>query len=124
MTKTDPKGLHDYYEQRDFKPTFAGLKSKDELDAYALRRQSIYRALLHLPPRIFEGSRLCEFGPDTGENALVFARWGARVTLVEPHASAWPEIRAYFARYGLDERLEDIVGETIESFESETRFDF
>jgi predicted O-methyltransferase YrrM len=124
MTKTNPKGLHDYYEQRDFKPTFAGFKDEDELEAYDLRRQSLYRDLLHLPPRVFEGARLCEFGPDTGENALVFARWGARVTLVEPHASAWPEIRAYFARYGLDDRLEDIVGKTIESFESETRFDF
>lgn len=124
MTKASPKGLHEYYEQRDFKPTFAGFKDDVELEAYDLRRQSIYRDLLHLPPQVFEGRRLCEFGPDTGENALVFARWGARVTLVEPHASAWQDIRAYFARYGLDERLEEIVGKTIESFESETPFDF
>jgi len=124
MTKANPKGLHNYYQERDFKPTFAGFKGEKELEAYELRRKSLYRDLLHLPPRVFEGSRLCEFGPDTGENALVFARWGARVTLVEPHPAAWPEIRAYFARYGLDEHLEDIVGKTIESFESETRFDF
>ncbi len=117
------KGLHEYYKDRDFKPTFAGFKSDVELDRYEFGRRTLFRDLLGLPPRIFEGGRVCEFGPDTGENALVLARWGAHVTLVEPNPAAWQEIRAYFRRYGLAEQLGDIIGETVESFHSDVRFD-
>lgn len=124
MTDANYKGLHEYYKDRDFKPTFASFKSAEELDRYAAARLSIYRNLLHLPPRMFEGARVCEFGPDTGENALVFARWGARMTLVEPRPAAWQDIRAYFQRYGLADKLEAIIGETVEDFRSDTRFDF
>ncbi len=123
MSKASYKGLHEYYKDKDFKPTFTGFTTDAQLDRYEIGRRAVFRDLLHLPPSVFEGARVCEFGPDTGENALVFARWGAQMTLVEPHAAAWDEIRAHFKRYGLTDKLEAIVGETIEDFQSEKKFD-
>ena len=42
---------------------------------------------MSVPPALFRGADVLEFGPDSGENAVVFARWGARLTLVEVQRS-------------------------------------
>jgi SAM-dependent methyltransferase len=63
---------------------------------------------MHMPARLWHGARVLEFGPDSAENALVCARWGAHMTLVEPHAAAHPVIRNYFQQYGLYPWLEKI----------------
>jgi predicted O-methyltransferase YrrM len=123
MADANYQGLHEYYKARDFKPTFAKFSTDSELDRYEKMRRILFRDLLHLPRRIFDGARVCEFGPDTGENALAFARWGARVTLVEPNSAAWPDIRSYFRQYRLEPQLEAIVGETVETFQSDSDFD-
>lgn len=116
-------GLHDYYNKRGFKPTFASLKSTQDLDRYEHGRVALYRDLLGMPPVLFAGSRVCEYGPDTGENALIFARWGALLTLVEPNQAAWSDIRTYFNQFGLDRQLEGLIAETVETFSSPRPFD-
>ena len=60
---------------------------------------------LFLPRRLFSNARLIEFGPDAGENSLVFALWGASCTLVEPNLKARPIIRGYFQQFGLSHGL-------------------
>ena len=112
-----------YYQQRGMSPTYKGLASARELDEHERRRAGLLVEKLHLPPRLFRGARLVEFGPDSGENALVFARWGAEVTLVEPNPSSWANIQAYFERFGLRERLRDLVKVDLEGFQSQERFD-
>jgi len=124
MPAANYSGLHEYYKDKGFRPTFAGFKGEEELGQYEKMRRTLFRDLLLLPPRIFERAKVCEFGPDTGENALIFGRWGGTLTLVEPNPAAWPEIRSYFERYGLTNNLERIDGNTVEAFQSDTRFDF
>jgi predicted O-methyltransferase YrrM len=116
--------LHDYYRQNNFKPTFAAFKSVEALTAYENGRAAVFRDLLKIPLKVFDGARLCEFGPDTGENALVFAKWGAQLTLVEPNRAAWPDIEEYFRRFDRLPRLEAMAESTVESFESDRKFDF
>jgi len=72
-----------------------------------------------LPPRIFRNADIIEFGPDSGENALIFARWGAHATLVEPNEKAHRYIRAYFDRFGLSDSLRNIVAADVEGFAQE-----
>ena len=38
----------------------------------------IYRDLLHLPPKMFRGATLIDFGAGTGENTIHFANRGVR----------------------------------------------
>ena len=105
MTPAAPQHLYDYYKEAEVAPTFAGLTGEGDLDRYAAQRERLFTEILHLPPRLFADADVAEFGPDTGENALVFARWGAYLTLVEPNPRAWPAIRAYFRRFGLTHRV-------------------
>lgn len=115
--------LFNYYERQDVLPTFGDFKSSTELEAYASQRRELFSDKLVLPPRLFGGAEVLEFGPDSGENALVFAGWGANMTLAEPNRHAHPKIEAYFAHFGLTERLRELALADVEGFRSDRRFD-
>jgi len=115
--------LFNYYERQDVLPTFGNFKSSSELEAYASQRRELFSDKLVLPPRLFRDAEVLEFGPDSGENALVFAGWGANMTLAEPNRLAHPKIEAYFAHFSLPQRLRELVLADVEGFRSERRFD-
>ena len=108
--------LFRYYEKQSILPTFADLRDDASLARYAEGRNRLFSDKLLLPPRIFRNAEMIEFGPDSGENALVFARWGAHTTLVEPNEKAHGYIRTYFERFGLSDSLHDIVAADVEGF--------
>ena len=115
--------LFNYYERQDVLPTFGNFKSSTELEAYASQRRELFSDKLVLPPRLFRDADVLEFGPDSGENALVFAGWGANMTLAEPNRHAHPKIEAYFAHFGLTQRLRELALADVEGFSSNRRFD-
>lgn len=115
--------LFQYYERQDVLPTFGNFRSPAELEAYAAQRRELFSDKLMLPPRLFRDAEVLEFGPDSGENAMVFAGWGARMTLAEPNRQAHAKIHAYFARFGLSDRLRELALSDVEGFRSNRRFD-
>jgi SAM-dependent methyltransferase len=115
--------LFHYYERQDVLPTFGNFKSPEQLDAYAGQRRELFADKLMLPPRLFRDAEVLEFGPDSGENAMVFAGWGARMTLAEPNRLAHAKIHGYFARFGLTDRLRELAPADVEGFQSDRRFD-
>lgn len=115
--------LFNYYERQDVLPTFGNFKSSTELEAYASQRRELFSDKLVLPPRLFRDAEVLEFGPDSGENALVFAGWGANMTLAEPNRLAHPKIEAYFAHFSLTQRLRELALADVEGFRSDRRFD-
>jgi hypothetical protein len=115
--------LFQYYERQDVLPTFGNFKSAAELDRYAAQRRELFLDKLALPPRLFRDAEVLEFGPDSGENALVFAGWGARMTLAEPNRQAHDKINTYFAHFELAGRLRDVALADVEGFRSDRRFD-
>ncbi|MDD1534538.1 MULTISPECIES: class I SAM-dependent methyltransferase [unclassified Bradyrhizobium] len=115
--------LFNYYERQDVLPTFGNFKSSSELEAYATQRRELFSDKLVLPPRLFRDAEVLEFGPDSGENALVFAGWGANMTLAEPNRLAHPKIEAYFTRFGLTGRLRELALADVEGFSGDRRFD-
>jgi hypothetical protein len=56
-----------------------------------------------------------EIGPDTGENSLIFAKWDALCTLVEPNSKTFPIINQYFNHFNLLDKLEKIIPEDIKT---------
>lgn len=115
--------LFNYYERQDVLPTFGNFKSAAQLEAYASQRRELFSDKLALPPRLLRNAEMLEFGPDSGENALVFAGWGANMTLAEPNRHAHPKIQAYFAHFGLTERLRELALADVEGFRSDRGFD-
>ena len=108
--------MYAYYAGQSVLPTHGAFTSPSELEAYDRQRRRLFTDKLCLPPRLFDGARLLEFGPDAGENSLVFARWGADCTLVEPHLRAHEVIRGYFERFELTERLSALESHDLESY--------
>lgn len=115
--------LFNYYERQSVLPTFGNLRSPGELEAYKAQRRELFTDKLMLPPPLFRGAELLEFGPDSGENAMVFAGWGAHLTLAEPNRHAHEKIQAYFSRFGLTDRLRQLILTDVEGFRSDRRFD-
>jgi hypothetical protein len=123
MTGARPGHLHDYYGETGFSPTFGAFKSQAELDRYAALRARVFSDRLQLPPRLFRDARVLEFGPDSGENPLVFAQWGAKLDLVEPNTKVWPLLRDYFERFGLSKHLASLTASTIQDFKGTRQAD-
>lgn len=94
------------------------------MERHCRQRESLVSLKLHLPSRLFQDAHVLEFGQDTAENALVFAKWGAELTLVEPNRRAHPYIREYFARFGLRRSLRHLRGTALENFDTEDSVDF
>ncbi len=90
MTTEKNDSLHEYYSASKRLPTHAAFSSRDQLSAYERQRASLFQEHLFIPLRTFRGARVVEFGPDSGENSLVFGLWGSSLTLVEPNPLAWP----------------------------------
>jgi hypothetical protein len=119
---TDAK-LFQYYERQEVLPTFGNFTSHDDLKRYAEGRERLFRDRLLLPVRIFREADLLEFGPDSGENAMVFGQWGANLTLAEPNSRALGQIRSYFEQFELGGRLRALVSADVAGFHSEQQYD-
>lgn len=126
MSEAD--SLFDFYSRQEILPTFGDFKTQEALDRQARYRRNLYEEKLHLPIALFKGAKVVEFGPDSGENALVCAQWGAQLSLVEPNPKALDPIRAYFTQFGLNEHLDGLYPTDMASFAkvhaSQGPFDF
>lgn len=115
--------LHGYYGRQEVFPTYGGFASEESLAAHERARRRLFTDKLALPRRTFAGARLLELGPDAGENALVFALWGADCTLAEPNARAHSVIREYFERFSLQDRLVALEKWDLEGYPEPAEFD-
>ena len=121
--KYKPGEMHKYYEQNNFLPTDASFKSSRQLNDYEKSRKILF-SKLKIPQRIFEGAQLIEFGPDTGENTLVYAKWGSKIYVVEPNPSALKVLKENFTQYNYLSNVSCFSNQTVESFTCDDKFDF
>ena len=119
-----PKTLYDYYNGLGVTPGFANLQSQEELNALARTRASLYQEKLLLPLPIFRGADFLELGPGTAENAVVFAKWGARLTLVEPQEQCWPHIWDYLDKFDARASVVEASNKTLEELPTDRTYDF
>lgn len=116
--------MYEYYERQGQLPTFADFRDEAALGAYEALRSRLFVDKLYLPTQLLDNARILHYGPDSGEDSLVFARWGGRLTLVEPNPRASPVIREYFRRFALESHLEAIEQFDVASYVSDTSYDF
>jgi hypothetical protein len=120
--------MYQYYGEQAVLPTHGHFKSGSQLELHARHRHDLFTQKLLLPPRLFRDARLIEFGPDAGENSLVFAQWGASCTLIEPNSKAHSVIKAYFQEFGLNDKLAGLQCRDVKAFAEQElpseKFDF
>jgi hypothetical protein len=115
--------LYEYYEHQTIAPTFANLQTEAAIADYARARAELLGGRLAIPLPLLRGAEILEFGPDTGENAVAFARAGARLTLVEPALAAHAQIQTYFERFAPPGALRGLVAGDVLGYVPHQRFD-
>ncbi|MEN6586045.1 MAG: methyltransferase domain-containing protein [Sulfuricella sp.] len=120
--------MYEYYLQQSVFPTHGGFDNEEDLARHEQHRRELFTDKLQLPARLFKDASLLEFGPDTAENTLVFARWGANCKLVEPNSKTHPVIREYFQRFGMGDKLTGLSGLDVRGYAEkpawDNKFDF
>lgn len=111
--------MHEYYATKHIQPTFADFDEAGLANYEDMRKRVFNR--LKFPAEMFYGKQVLEFGPDTGENSLVFAQWGANMTLVEPNPNALTYIHQNFSKFGMTP--DTVVESTLMEFQSSEKFD-
>ena len=75
--------LTGYYQEHQFNPVLIRVEDSAVWRAHLAKRRNLYGRHLGIPLALLRSRPVLEFGPNSGENALVPALWGASLTLVE-----------------------------------------
>jgi hypothetical protein len=117
------ENLYNYYKNNNISPTYAALDTSGQLDYYEQIRKTVFERMA-FPIDWFAGKQILSFGPDSGENELVFAKWDATLQLVEPNRNSHPLIRKYFTQFGFDTKLLGISEKDLLSYSDSLTYDF
>ena len=115
--------MYNYYRDHDFLPTDANFTQYEGFLKYELSRQELFLKL-KIPLLTFRNADLIEFGPDSGENAMVFAKWGAQLSIVEPNSHAKARLLENFEHFGLSEYISYFSDSPLQYFSSSQAYDF
>lgn len=122
-TKAARSHLSDYYARLKLNPVRHDISSPERMRAHESKRRNLLENRLKLPFLLWDGAKVLEFGPASGENAVVLARHGARLTFVEPLDYLIAELRENFSRYGVADRIEAVHADVVETFRSSRKYD-
>ena len=112
-----------YYQKNEFNPVPIALDTSLAWQTHSAKRRNLYERHLGIPLSFLRGRSVLEFGCNSGENALALASVGANLTLVEPNQQVWSRLTMLFKQYGFEKRIEALLPDTMQSFETETRYD-
>lgn len=99
-------------------------KSTREYEDWTSDAVTTFRDGLHLPPEIFKGKTLVDFGAGTGENTIQFANWGAECTLVEMNEIALEIAKDVFKKYASGSYTHRFIHSSIFQFQDSRCYDF
>jgi len=115
--------LLSYYQDNQFNPVPIALNNSAQWQSHAAKRRNLYQNHLGIPLGMFAGKDVLEFGCNSGENALVLASAGARMTLVEPNEQVLPRLRALFQEYGQEQQIAQLLNVGVDAFQSDQQYD-
>ncbi len=84
---------------------------------------SLIQKKLKLPRKMFDGTKLIEFGSGTGEHSLFFQKWGAQGTYVEINNKAINRMVSLFDHFGIERDHYRTIQRSIFDFESDCKYE-
>ena len=71
--------LIDYYLKEKFNPVPIEIKNKKSLSKHIKLRQNLIENHLKISLSLLKGKEILEFGPNRGENSMLFTIYGAKL---------------------------------------------
>ena len=115
--------LVEYYQKNQFIPTTFDIMSEDKLEQHRRKRENLYVNKLSIPNMTWRNACVLEAGCASGENSLIYAQMGARLTLIEPMESSINKLGNLFRHYNMEESVEKIYIDTIENVTLDKQYD-
>lgn len=96
-------------------PSVLTLNNYRQLHQFIERRNHLFLAL-SIPKQLFKGKKLIDIGGGTGEKSLLYAFWGAEVTILDPVRKSCEYAKKLFSKYHLTEQLR-IINQSLFEFD-------
>jgi len=120
---TNDESVLAYYQNHHFNPVLIRVEDPRVWEEHFAKRRNLYERHLALPLPLLRGARVLEFGPNSGENCLVHALFGSRLTLVEPNDQVLPRLHALLDQFGVSGQVDAVHCQTIDDFTSRETYD-
>lgn len=114
--------LSDYYNSIQLSPVEHDIGNTMSFLLHEKKRKNLLGFYLKLPMTFWGNLNVLEFGPGSGENATVAAKYGAKFTFVEPLPYLIDKLQGKFKQLGLQDSIETIHNNTLENFETNERY--
>lgn len=103
---------------------FPTLRKEEKGTTLLQKRKNLYRQL-GIPQLCFSEAEVVEFGPSTGENALILLKWGEvkSIDLVEPNRMANNMIEKLYCQEGIDKERYTLYPCMMEEYKTEKKYD-
>jgi SAM-dependent methyltransferase len=117
------KSLLTYYQNNQINPVPLDIEEEEKWEVHFSKRRNLYELHLGIPFSLLRDRSVLEFGCNSGENALILAYFGADLTLVEPNNQVHPRLLSLFEKFGLKDRVKNLVEEQVEDYKSTELYD-
>jgi SAM-dependent methyltransferase len=118
-----PITMVEYYAAQAFNPVLIRVEEPGVWQDHLRKRRHLYERHLGIPLSLLRDRRVLEFGCNSGENALVLATFGARLTFVEPNRLVAPRLEQLVRSFDLGHAIEAFHEADIASFQTGDTFD-
>lgn len=108
--------LLSYYQKHRVNPVPIDLEEQAAWDLHFVKRRNLYERHLGVPLSLLKDRSVLELGCNSGENALVQASLGAKLTLVEPNEQVHPRLKTLFRKFGLENSIVSLIQESVEDY--------
>lgn len=122
-TRKPSESMVAYYQDLHFNPVLIQVENPEVWQSHFDKRRNLYERHLGVPLAYLRGARIVEFGPNSGENALLPALFGAKLTLVEPNTQVLPRLKGLFNRFGVAGQIESLQSVGIDEFNTTQPYD-
>ena len=107
--------LHEYYINNKFNPTTFDILSEEKLTRHRVKRDNLYVKKLSIPNLVWKNAKVLEVGCSSGENSLLYAEMGAKLSLVEPVVDSVKRLKKLFSHYTLTGSIKKVYVDEIEN---------
>lgn len=121
--KPQDMSMVEFYLTHAFNPVFIPVEEAAIWEGHVRKRRNLYERHLGIPLSLLEGRSVLEFGCNSGENGLVLAASGAKLTFVEPNHQVLPRLHELFGRMNLEDQIQAIYQTDLQAFETIETYD-